>query len=157
MKYRVLTFFLLVLLLLPSIAAAAPVIKSDVSYFDIAKGMYILKGNVSVQVGSRLITAGEARVSPLSLEVWGSGGITLTQGDIYFTGDSVYVHGTQDTAQISDNVTFVRNDLAIAADKADFNWRSKLGVFRGNVKVTKGDKTWTADTVNYNVETNTLE
>jgi lipopolysaccharide export system protein LptA len=157
MKYRILAFFLFVFLVFPSLVAAAPVIKSDSSYFDVSKGMYILKGNVSVQVGSRVITAGEAKVSPLSLEVWGTGGITLTQGDIYFTGDSVYVHGAQNTAQINDNVTFTRNDLSICADAADFNWKTKLGVFRGNVKVTKGDKTWTADSVTYNVETNLIE
>lgn len=159
MKSRIILVSLLILFLLTATAMAAPkpVIKADSTSFDISTGQYLLKGNVTVQVGSRLITAGEAKVSIWSMEVWGSGGITLTQDDIYFSGDSVYVNGSQNNARVNGNVTFKRGDLTIAADEAQYNWRTKQGVFSGNVTVTQGDKTWTADSVTYNIETNVVQ
>lgn len=150
---------LLTLFLLTGIVCAAPakpVIKADKTYFDINTGLYVLKGNVYIEARGRVITAGMARVSLGSLEVWGSGGVTVTQGDINFTGDSVYVYGLQDRAKIDGGVTFTRTGLSVAADQAEFNWRSKIGVFTGNVRVTQNDSTWTADKLVYNVDTNTI-
>lgn len=159
MKYRILFISLLMFCLLTGLAVAAPakpIITADKTYFDINTGLYVLKGNVYIEARGRIITAGIARVSISSLEVWGSGGVTVTQGDIYFTGDSVYVYGMQDRAVIDGGVTFKRTGLAISADKAEFNWKSKLGVFSGNVNITQGDQSWKADTLNYNVDTNTI-
>lgn len=159
MKLKTLLATLLALLLLAGTAWAAPakpVIKADKTYFDVNTGLYVLRGNVYIGVGNRVITAGMARVSVSSLEVWGTGGITVTQGDIYFTGQDVYVFGMQDQAKIDGGVSFNRTGLTITADRAEFNWRSKLGVFSGNVKVTQNDTTWTADRVTYNIETNEI-
>ena len=139
-----------------ALAAPKPIIRADKQYFDVNTGLYVLKGNCYVEVRNRIITCGEARVSIGTLEVWGFGGVTLTQGDITFTGDSVYIYGAQDRAKIDGGVAFSRTGLAVTADRADFNWRSKVGVFNGNVKVTQGDTTWTADSLTYNVETNTI-
>jgi lipopolysaccharide export system protein LptA len=150
---------LLALFLLTGIANAAPakpVIKADKTYFDINTGLYVLKGNVHIEARGRVITAGTARVSIASLEVWGSEGVTVTQGDIYFTGDSVYVYGMKDRAKIDGGVTFTRTGLTVTADQAEFNWRSKIGVFTGNVRVTRDNNTWTADKLTYNVDTNTI-
>ncbi|MDR3564159.1 MAG: LptA/OstA family protein [Negativicutes bacterium] len=159
MKGKVVLLFIVMLTCLSFAAAvqAAPVIKSDSSSFDVTQGMYILKGNVSVEVGNRLITAGEARVKVLSLEVWGEGGITLTQGDIIFTGDSVYVNGLKDTALIKKNITFKRGDTNITADEAEFNWRTKQGVFRNNVIIDDGGKHIETNSLVYNVAENTYQ
>jgi lipopolysaccharide assembly outer membrane protein LptD (OstA) len=140
-----------------AVAQAAPVIKSDSSSFDVTQGMYVLKGNVSVEVSNRLITAGEARVKVTSLEVWGTGGITLTQGEISFTGDSLYVNTLQDTAFIKGGVTFKRGDLNIAADEAEFNWRTKQGIFRNNVKIDDGEKHFETNSLVYNLEQNNYQ
>ncbi len=159
MKIRIFLVALLALFLFTGDAWAAPakpIIKADKTYFDINSGLYILRGNVYIEVRNRIITAGMARVSLTSLEVWGSGGVTVTQGDITFTGDSVYVYGTQDRAKIDGGVTLTRTGLSVTADSAEFNWRSKIGVFTGNVKVTQGDTTWAADKITYNVETNAI-
>ena len=137
-------------------AGAKPIIRADKTYFDINTGLYVLKGNCYLEVRDRIITCNEAKVSISSLEVWGYGGVTVTQGDIIFTGDSVYVFGTQDKAQIDGGVSFTRTGLSVTADKAEFNWRSKIGVFTGNVKVNQGNNSWTTDTLTYNVETNTI-
>jgi lipopolysaccharide export system protein LptA len=139
-----------------SLVSANPIIRADQTYFDINTGLYILKGNVYIEVKDRIITAGMARVSVSSLEVWGSGGIKVTQGDISFTGDSVYVYGSQDTAKIDGGVNFSRTGLSIHANKAEFNWKTKVGVFTGNVTITQNGRSWTTDSVRYNVQTNSI-
>ncbi|MBP2659902.1 MAG: OstA family protein, partial [Firmicutes bacterium] len=78
--------------------AAKPTITADQQYFDINTGLYVLNGNVYIQVKNRVITADQAKVNMGSLEVWGSGNITVKQDDILFTADSVYVYGAQDRA-----------------------------------------------------------
>ena len=158
MKLKILLLFLLVLCMLTSTVSAGskPIIKADKTYFDINTGLYVLQGHVDIEVRNRVITADLARVSISSLEVWASGNIKLVQDDITFTGDSVYVFGTENRAQIDGGVSLSRTGLMITADKADFCWKTKIGVFNGNVKVTQGDKTWTADTLSYNVDTNTI-
>jgi lipopolysaccharide export system protein LptA len=138
--------------------AAKPVITADTTNYDTDTGLYLLKGNVRVEDGSRVITAGQAKVSLSSLEVWGSDGITLTQDDIYLTAGSVYVYGTRNKALLSGGVTLTQPHIIfITADTADFNWRTKLGTFTGNVQVTQGNDTWSAASVTYNIKTGTLE
>ncbi len=135
--------------------AAKPVVKADSTTFDFARGMYVLKGNVTVEVGSRVITAGEARVKVVTLEVWGEGGITLKQDETYFTGDNVYVNGPQNSATIKGGVTFRRGGINITADEADFNWQTKQGTFRNNVRIDDNGQQIATDWLAYNVATNT--
>lgn len=139
------------------VTAARPVVTADSTYYDTNTGLYILKGHVRVEVGSRVITAGQAKVSLSSLEVWGSDGITLTQDDSVLTAGSVYVYGTQNKAVLNGGVTFSHPQVTISADTADFNWRTKLGTFTGNVQVTQGNATWSAASVTYNIKTGALE
>jgi lipopolysaccharide export system protein LptA len=138
-------------------AAAKPVITADTTYYDTDTGLYLLKGNVRIEAGSRVITAGQAKVSLSPLEVWGSDGITLTQDNIYLTAGSVYVYGARNKAVLSGGVTLTQPHITITADTADFNWRTKLGTFTGNVQVTQGNDTWSAASVTYNIKTGTLE
>lgn len=157
MKFKILILTLLITLLFTATALAArPIIKADQQYFDINTGLYMLKGNVYIQVNNRIITAGQAKVNISSLEVWGSDGITVSQDDIYFTGDSVYVYGLQDRATIAGNINFSRSNIKITADQVNYCWQDKIAVFSGNVQVVQNGNTSTADTVKYNVETNTI-
>lgn len=155
MKYtKILSIMVLLLLLLCGSAFAKPVVTADNTYFDINTGLYILKGNVYIDVGNRVITAGEAKVNIASLEVWGSGGITVKQDDIYFTGGSVYVYGTKNRAKIDGGVQFSRTGLSIKADCVDFSWDSRIALFSGNVRIIQGANEWTADSASYNVDSN---
>ena len=158
MKYNKIFFSaLLVFLLLTSTAfAAKPVITADRTYFDVNTGLYVLQGNVYIEVRNRIITAGQAKVNLASLEVWGAGGITVKQDDIYFTGDSVYVYGTKNRAEIDGGVKFSRTGLSITADKVDFSWDTRLASFTGNVRVSQGANEWTADSISYNVDSNSF-
>lgn len=159
MKYKFLLSLILLIFIVTGTAAAAakPVIKADTTYYDFNTGLHVLKGNVYIEARGRVITAGEAKVSLDSLEVWGQDGITLTQESIYLVADNIHVYGYQNRAIINGGVTFKQPGLTIIADTADFNWRTKLAVFSSNVQITQGDLTWSTDTVTYNVETNILQ
>ncbi|MDF2571286.1 MAG: lptD 1 [Sporomusa sp.] len=158
MKYNkiFLSTFLIFILLTGIASAAKPIITADRTYFDINSGLYILNGNVYIEVRDRVITAGQARVNPTTLEVWGTGGITVNQRDIAFTGDSVYVYGSKAQAKIDGGVNLSRPGLSISADNADFNWRTRVAVFNGNVRISQGSNNWTADCISYNVDTNSF-
>jgi len=158
MKYnRIFFSAILVLLLITGTAfAAKPVVTADHTYFDVNTGLYVLNGNVYIEVRNRVITAGQAKVNLATLEVWGAGGITVNQDDIYFTGDSVYVYGTKNRAKIDGGVNFSRTGLAITADKVDFSWDTRVASFNGNVHVSQGANEWTADSVSYNVGSNSF-
>lgn len=156
MKKRITAIFMTLFLLFATSALAKPIIKSDSQYLDPSTGLYILQGNVYIEVSDRIITAGLARVDMVSMEVWGSEGITFSQKDIYFTGSSVYVYGSKNKAIIDGGVKFTRSGLDITADSAEFNWKTKIAVLTGNVTVTQNDQISTYDTVTYDVRNNTF-
>ena len=151
MKLYRISFLLLLLLSITSLALAKPVISSDSSYLDVNTGRYVLEGHVRVETGSRIITADKAQVSIASLEVWGQGHITLTQEDIHFTGNSVYVNGSDKEATIEGGTDFERTGLSITSDSAKFNWETKIADFYDNVTVRRGDETSTANHISYHV------
>ena len=60
----------------------------------------------------------------------------------------------KDIAMIEGGADFQRTDLQITSDKVDYNWKSKVAVFKGNVKVIQpGLATVSSDSIKYNVET----
>lgn len=159
MRRKVASLFLIAVILILStnaVFAAAPSISADDTYFDFNTGLYILTGNVRVEQRERVITADQAKVNLAGFEVWGSGNVSLSQDDIYFSGNSVYVFGKQHLAQIEGGVNFMRSGIQISANRVDFNWRSKIATFYGNVKVVQDGNSWSADKVTYNVRTNSL-
>jgi lipopolysaccharide assembly outer membrane protein LptD (OstA) len=64
------------------------------------------------------------------------------------------VYGTKDKATIDGGVNFSRDGLSITADNAEFNWRNKIAVFNGNVRVNQNGTNWSADSASYNVSSN---
>lgn len=155
-KFHFLLPILTLLLLLPASVFAKPVISSDSNYFDINTGRYILDGNVYVKTGDREIRAEHAQVSIVSLEVWGQGGVTVTQGDILFTGDTVYVSGRNKSATISGGIDFERTALSIKAESVVFNWGTKIAEFSGNISVNDHGNAYTADTLRYDIRANQI-
>lgn len=134
--------------------AAAPIITADRQHFDVSSGLHILSGNVHIEHNGRIVTAGEARTN--LIEIWGLGGVTFTQDDIYFSGNNVYVYFPSNTAQIDGNVTFSRSGIQISANKVDFNWKTKVATFNGNVQITQNGTSWNADSICYNVISSTV-
>ncbi|WP_215829846.1 LptA/OstA family protein [Pelorhabdus rhamnosifermentans] len=151
---KITLLMLLLCVLLTSTALAKPIITADKTYFDVATGLYNLVGNVYIEVGNRIITAGQAKVNMASMEVSGSGGITVTQDDIKFSGDNVFVYGTASKAEVNGNIIFVRSGLSITSDQATFNWKTKQAVFTGNVQVIQGNDSKTYNSVTYDIVAN---
>lgn len=137
------------------VEAAMPQIQANRQYFDVERGLYVLKDNVVIAHKNRRVTAGEARTN--LMEVWANGGITFSQDDIRMSGSSVYANFPQHIVQILGGVDFRRNDLRIRADSVEFNWKTKLAVFTDNVKMQKDGAVSTADKITYNILTNTIQ
>jgi lipopolysaccharide export system protein LptA len=148
--------FLCLFMLLPTLCLAAPSIKYNKQHFDPIRGIYYLEGNVSVTVGSRIISADKAQVEMYSIEVHAQGNIHLQQDDIDFYGDAVDVYGSRKTAEVNGNLNFTQGDTAITSDSGIFNWDNKDAVFTGNVNVTTPKGNMKADKIVYNVETHQI-
>ena len=137
--------------------AGKPVIKADKSRYDFETGLYELNGNVYIEWRGQKITAGQARASLGTMEIWGGDGVTFALDDMFVKADSVRVISAQSRALISGGVVFTRGELVISADKVELNWDNKLARFDGNVKLAKGAETRAADSLTYNIETNTWQ
>ena len=137
-----------IILLFPATCLAKPVIKCDKQTFDPITFTYYLEGNVSVETGSRLITANKAQVELYSLEVYAEGNIRLTQDNIVFTGDTVHVYGRDKTAVVEGNINFVDGSTTISANKAAFNWGTKDAVFEGNILISADETAFVGSTQN---------
>ena len=154
LKTKVLLFYLMLTIFsMTTVFAAAPSITADKQYFDVSSGLHVQSGNVHIEHNGRVVTAGEAKTN--LIEIWGSGGVTFTQDNIYFSGNSVYVYFPSHSAQIEDKVSFSRPGVQITADRVEFNWKTKVAAFNGNVQITQNGNSWTADSISYNVISNT--
>ena len=145
--------FAMVCLLFPAGAQAAmPQIQADRQYFDVAKGIYVLSNNVVIVHKNRRVTAGEAKTN--LVEVWAGGGITFQQDDLQMNGSSLYANFPRGIIQVLGGVEFCRDGLSIYADHAEFNWKTKLAVFAGDVRVQQGGSVTTHNTITYHVVRN---
>ena len=128
--------------------------RADKQYFDVETGQYIISGNIVINVENGFIAGEKAQVKLSTLEFWGTGGWMLKQYDVTFKGESAYVVFGKDVAMIEGGADFQRSDLQITSDKVDYNWKTKVAVFKGNVKVIQpGLIPMGYDLVKYNVET----
>ena len=155
-KLKTLLFLLGLLLLMTTSALAKPIITSDTNYFDINTGQYVLKGNVYIETGSRVITAGQAKVDITSMEVWAQDGVTVRQDNLTFHGQNVYVAGANKTASITGGVDLSRDTLSITADSVKYNWDTKIAEFNGNVNVSNDGTSYTTDYVSYDMANNKI-
>lgn len=137
--------------------AGKPVIKADRSYFDVNSGLYVLNGNVYIEWRGQKVTAGQAKASLGTMEIWGGGGITFAFEDMVVTAESVRVISAQSRALISGNVVFTRGELTIAADRVELNWDKKLARFDDNVKLKCPAESRAADSLTYNFAANTWQ
>ena len=156
-QYRIALVVALVLLSFASTSFAAvnnKYFRADKQYFDIETGQYVISGNIVINVENGVIAGEKALVKLSTLEFWGTGGWLLKQYDVIFKGASAYVVFGKDIAMIEGGADFQRTDLHITADKVDYNWKSKVAVFNGNVKVIQpGLPGVSSDSIKYNVET----
>jgi lipopolysaccharide assembly outer membrane protein LptD (OstA) len=78
----------------------------------------------------------------------------LQQEDVTFRGERVYVVLDNNAAMIEGGTDFQRPNLQITSDRVDYNWKTRIAEFKGNVKVIReGGLLELLDPVKYNVKT----
>ena len=128
--------------------------RADKQTFDPDTGLYTITGNIVINVGSGSIMGDKAQVKLSTLEFFGTGGWVLKQEDVAFRGERVYVVFNNSVAMIEGGGDFQRDNLRIIADKVDYNWKTKVAVFKGNVKLIQtGVVSEIPGSIKYNVET----
>ncbi len=136
---KVLLLITLILLILPSVCSASPVITSDTKTFNPLTGVYNLKGNVFVQFpvhdNTLTITGDMTTVSLYSMEVHGQGNITLSFDNLHFNCDKVDVYHSNRTAYVDGHLHFADDQNTITADSGSYCWKTKIAAFHGNVIV----------------------
>ena len=137
--------------------AEAPDISAGETYFDIFKGVYVLKDNVQVTLNNHgfkaKITADEAQVSVVNQKCWTQGNVKLVQEDITFSCDRAYLEWATRTAEVTGNVNFEKKKgVAITSDTAVFNWKEKIVDFYGKVTVKADKKLKFADDISLDGE-----
>ena len=120
--------------------AAMPEVSANETYFDMFKGVYVLKGNVNVAMNNHgfkaSITADEAFVSVLKQKCWANGKVKLLHGEITFSCDRAYLEWATYTAKVTGKVKFVnKKSVTINSDTAIFNWQDKIADFYGKVSI----------------------
>ncbi len=124
--------------------AEMPEISAGETYFDIFKGVYVLKGNVYVAANNHgfkaVVTADEALVSVAKQKCWAEGNVKLTQENIIFSCDRAYMQWATKTAEVTGKVKFEnKKSVTISSDTAVFNWQDKIVDFYGKITL-KADK-----------------
>ena len=128
--------------------------RADKQTFDPETGLYTITGNIVINVGSGTIMGDKALVKLSTLEFFGTGGWLLKQEGVSFRGERVYVVFNNSVAMIEGGGDFERGNLRIIADNVDYNWKTKVAKFKGNVKVIQtGVVSEMPGSIKYNVET----
>lgn len=151
--------------------AEMPEISAGETYFDIFRGVYVLKGNVHVAANNHgfkaTVTADEAIVSVAKQKCWADGNVKLTQENIIFGCEHAYLQWQTKTAEVTGKVKFEnKKSVTIDSDTAVFNWQDKIVDFYGKVNIKAEKKVKFADGVKldgneyqhikYNVVENTI-
>lgn len=132
--------------------AEMPEISAGETYFDIFRGVYVLKGNVHVSANNHgfkaVVTADEAIVSVVKQKCWAEGNVKLTQENITFSCERAYMQWQTKTAEVTGKVNFEhKKSIAISSDTAIFNWQEKIVDFYGKVNLKADKKVKFADDV----------
>lgn len=136
---KLLLILTMLVMMLPSMCFADPVIKSDSRTFNPLTGVYDLQGNVFVELPTNdstiSITGDTAKVYVYSLQVHSQGNIHLSFDNTNFTCDNVVVYHSNSTAYVNGNLVFNDNSNKITADSGSYCWKTKIAAFHGNVTV----------------------
>ena len=132
--------------------AEMPEISAGETYFDIFKGVYVLKGNVHVSANNHgfkaTVTADEAQVSVAKQKCWAEGNVKLTQENIIFSCERAYLQWQTKTAEVTGKVKFEnKKSVTINSDTAVFNWEDKIVDFYGEITLKAEKKVKFADGV----------
>ena len=132
--------------------AEMPEISAGETYFDLFRGVYVLKDNVHVVVNNHgfkaTVTADEALVSIAKQKCWADGNVKLTQENISFSCERAYLQWQTKTAEVTGKVKFEnKKSVTITSDTAVFNWQEKIVDFYGKISLKADKKVKLADGV----------
>lgn len=152
---------ILILCLFATICSAAdnnaPIINAKNKKFNVFTATYILDGNVYIQHKTRSVTADYAEYSLMTQQVKARGNIVFNDGDFSASCQSLVAYINEENVDLIDNVTFKQHKLKITAQTANFNWQSKISIFKGDVKINNNGKRNNSRLAIYNVLTNDLK
>ena len=132
--------------------AEMPEISAGETYFDLFKGVYVLKDNVHVGINNHgfkaTVTADEALVSVAKQKCWANGNVKLSQENISFSCERAYLQWQTKTAEVTGKVKFEnKKSVSITSDTAVFNWQEKIVDFYGKINLKAEKKVKFADGV----------
>lgn len=134
-----------------------PVITAKNKKFDVFAATYVLSGDVYIQHKSRTVKADYAEYNLLKQEVKAKGNILFVDGDFSASCQALTAYILEENVDLSAGVVFRRDNLRITANTANFNWQSKLAVFRQNVKINNNGKQSKTELATYNVDSGELK
>ena len=131
---------------------------SDRLYHDasISRDGDILIGNVRITHDGMILTCDSAVVYENSHSFLAYGSVNMTQGDsISLKGDSLYYDGTQEFAQVFDNVEMRHGTLTLYTDILNYDRRNDRGIYDTGGKIVDRKMQLTSDNGEYFSNTKT--
>ena len=131
---------------------------SDRLYHDasISRDGDILIGNVRITHDGMILTCDSAVVYENSHSFLAYGSVNMTQGDsISLKGDSLYYDGTQEFAQVFDNVEMRHGTLTLYTDILNYDRRDDRGFYDTGGKIVDRKMQLTSDNGEYFTNTKT--
>lgn len=131
---------------------------SDRLYHDasISRDGDILIGNVRITHDGMILTCDSAVVYENSHSFLAYGSVNMTQGDsISLKGDSLYYDGTQEFAQVFDNVEMRHGTLTLYTDILNYDRRNDRGFYDTGGKIVDRKMQLTSDNGEYFTNTKT--
>lgn len=125
---------------------------SDRLYHDasISRDGDILIGNVRIMHDGMILTCDSAVVYENSHSFLAYGSVNMTQGDsISLKGDSLYYDGTQEFAQVFDNVEMRHGTLTLYTDILNYDRRDDRGFYDTGGKIVDRKMQLTSDNGEY--------
>lgn len=125
---------------------------SDRLYHDasISRDGDILIGNVRIMHDGMILTCDSAVVYENSHSFLAYGSVNMTQGDsISLKGDSLYYDGTQEFAQVFDNVEMRHGTLTLYTDILNYDRRDNRGFYDTGGKIVDRKMQLTSDNGEY--------
>ncbi len=130
-----------------------PVIEAQEKSFNIFSLVYTLKGDVHIRHKNRAIRSDFAEYKLTSQEVKARGNIEFSDNNFSATCDELYAPTRADRVDLIGNVTFQKGNITVHADRASFNWKSKIATFEGNVNANHNGEIKDSQYLQYNVAT----
>lgn len=130
------------------------IVTADHSSYNPETARYTLRGNVTIQFGSRTFHTNAAKISTQTLQLWTENNTKLIEKDLHFTGGAVYADLQANIAWFfGPNCSLEIPGLAIHSDNMIYNWCTRIASFDGHVLCIQKGEQRTAGHMEYDLDT----